>query len=179
MRKGLAIFVIILFSFFLLPNIALITQSQSLDIEEPSVIYSLPYPGILTDHPLYFVKEFRDTVLVFTTRDNIKKAQLYLHLSDKKMSIALQLAQKGKEDLSKRELMKAEDYFLKITPLLKEAKEQGNESSDDFIIKLEQSNAKHKEVIAQVMKELNEAEIETFKTILDKNNQAQREIEQL
>lgn len=179
MRKGLAIFLIILFSFFLLPNLALITQSQSLDIEEPSVIYTLPYPGILTDHPLYFIKELRDNVLIFTTRDNIKKAQLYLHLSDKKMSIALQLAQKGKEDLSKKELMKSEDYFFKIIPLLKEAKEQGNKSPDDFVLKLEQSNAKHKEIITDVMKELNEAEIETFKTILDKNNRAQREIEQL
>ncbi len=179
MRKVLTIFSIILFSFFLLPNIALITQSQSLNIDEPEVVYPLPYPGILTDNPLYFIKELRDQILIFTTRDNVKKAQVYLHLSDKHMAIALQLAQKGKEDLSKKELLVAEDFFLKIPPLLREAKEQGSESSGDFISKLQQSNAKHKEVITEVMKEVNEAEIETFKSILDKNIQAQREIQQL
>lgn len=179
MRKFVAIFLIILFSFFLLPQISLITQSQTLNIDEPEVVYPLPYPGILTDHPLYFVKQTRDRILIFTTRDNVKKAQLYLHLSDKHMAIALQLAQKSKGDLSKKELMRAEDYFLEIPPLLREAKEQGSSTSTDFISKLQQSNAKHKEVITEVMKEVSDAEIETFKTILDKNNQAQKEIQKL
>lgn len=179
MRKFVAIFLIILFSFFLLPQISLITQSQTLNIDEPEVVYPLPYPGILTDHPLYFVKQTRDHILIFTTRDNVKKAQLYLHLSDKHMAIALQLAQKSKGDLSKKELMRAEDYFLEIPPLLREAKEQGSSTSTDFISKLQQSNAKHKEVITEVMKEVSDAEIETFKTILDKNNQAQKEIQKL
>lgn len=179
MRKFLAIFLIIIFSFFLLPQIALITQSQSLHIDEKEVIYPLPYPGILTDHPLYFIKQMRDGILVFTTRDNVKKSQLYLHLSDKHMAIALQLAQKGRGDLAKEELIKAEDYFLEIPPLLKEAQQQGASSTDDFMSKLLQSNAKHKEVITEVMKEVSDAEIETFKTIIDKNNQVQKEIQKL
>lgn len=179
MRKFLVIFLIIIFSFYLLPQIAFITQSQSLSIEEPEVVYPLPYPGILTDHPLYFMKQMRDNILIFTTRDNVKKAQLYLHLSDKHMSTALQLAQKGRGDLAKDELLKSEDYFLEIPEILKEAKQQGASSTDDFVSKLEQSNAKHKEVITEVMKEVSDAEIETFKAIIDKNNQAQKEIQKL
>lgn len=179
MRKFAAIFLIIIFSFFLLPQIALITQSQSLNIDEPEVVYPLPYPGILTDHPLYFIKQMRDSILVFTTRDNAKKAQLYLHLSDKHMAIALELAQKSKGDLSKKELINAENYFLEIPPVLREAKEQGSSSSADFVSKLQQSNAKHKEVITEVMKKVSDSDVETFKTILDKNNQAQKEIQKL
>ncbi len=179
MRKYFTIFLIIVFSFFLLPQLAFITQSQSLNISEPEVVYPLPYPGILTDHPLYFAKEMRDSLLVFTTRDNVKKAQLYLHMSDKHMAIALQLAQKGKGDLSKKELLRAEEYFLEIPPLLKEAKDQGAASSTEFTSKLKESNAKHKLVITEVMKEVSGAEIETFKTIIDKNIQAQKEIQQL
>lgn len=179
MRKVVSIFLIIVFSFFLLPQIAFLTQSQSLNITEPEVVYALPYPGILTDHPLYFVKETRDSILLFTTRDGLKKAQLYLHLSDKRMSIALELAKKGKGDLAKKELLQAEEYFLEIPPLLTESKDQGTAAPSEFISKLKESNAKHKLVITDVMKEVSDAEIEAFKTILDKNSQAQKEIQQL
>jgi hypothetical protein len=179
MRKVFVSFLIIIFSFFVLPQLALITQSQTLNIDESEVVYPLPYPGILTDHPLYFIKQIRDDILIFTTRDNIKKAQLYLHLSDKHVATALQLAQKGKDDLSQEELMKSEDYFLEVPTLLEESKEQGASSSAGFIDKLEQSNKKHKEVITEVMKEVNDPEVSTFKTILDKNNKAQQELKHL
>src|SRR3989344_2373320 len=151
----------------------------SLRLDQPEVIYPLPYPGLLTDHPLYSLKEWRDRILIFTTRDNVKKAQLYLHLSDKRMATALQLAEKGKEQLSKRELTNAENYFLKIPSLLIDAKKQGSGLSEDFVTKLRQSNAKHKEVITDVMKDLNQAEIKSFQTILEMNAQASKEIEQL
>ena len=156
-----------------------LTQSESLRLDQPEVIYPLPYPGLLTDNPLYPLKEWRDSILIFTTRDNVKKAQLYLHLSDKRMATALQLAEKGKEQLSKRELTNAENYFLKIPPLLIDAKKQGSGLSEDFVTKLRQSNVKHKEVITDVMKDLNQAEIKTFQTILEMNAQASKEIEQL
>ncbi len=179
MRKFLIVIAISFCSFFFLPQIYFITQSQSLNIEEPEVVYPLPYPGILSDHPLFFVKEWRDSILLFTTRDSLKKAQLYQHLSDKYMAIALDLANKGKENLAKKALITAEDYFLSIPKLLKDSKEQGNAASADLVAKLSQSNAKHKEVITEVMKALNQAEIETFKTILEKNSQAQKELQSL
>lgn len=179
MRKFFIVIAISFCSFFLLPQIYFITQSQSLNIEEPEVVYPLPYPGILSDHPLFFAKEWRDSILLFTTRDSLKKAQLYLHLSDKYMAIALDLAKKGKEDLAKKELVTAEDYFLAIPKILKDSKDQGNAASADFVAKLTQSNAKHKEVITEVMKSLNQAEIETFKSILEKNSMAQKELRSL
>jgi len=156
-----------------------LTQSETLRLDQREVIYPLPYPGLLTDHPLYSLKEWRDRILIFTTRDNVKKAQLYLHLSDKRMATALQLAKKGKEQLSKRELTNAETFFLKIPPLLIDAKKQGGGLSEDFVTKLKQSNAKHKEVITDVMKDLNQAEIKTFQTILEMNSRATKEIERL
>lgn len=179
MRKVFASFLIIIFSFFVLPQLALITQSQSLKIDESEVVYPLPYPGILTDHPLYFIKQIRDNILLFTTRDNIKKSQLYLHLSDKHIATAIQLAKKGKDDLSQKELMQSEDYFLEVPPLLKESKDQGASTSAEFIDQLEQSNKKHKEVITEVMKDVNDPEVETFKTILYKNNKALQELKHL
>jgi hypothetical protein len=175
MKKYLGQFFIGIFVFiFICTPISI--GAEPLNLDDKQVVYPLPYPGILTDHPLYSFKNFRDSIILFTTRDNAKKAQLYLNMSDKRMSIALELAKKGKETLAKKELLKAEEMFLNIPPLLKEAKEQGAAPSNDFLSELSQSNAKHKEVITEVMKEVNQADIETFNTILQKNEEVSREI---
>ena len=116
MKRILISIVIVFFSIFLFPAFYSITQSQSLDIEKQEVIYELPYPGLLPDHPLYFIKSMRDKFLIFTTRDNQKKARLYLHLSDKHMSASLALVEKGKELLAVGELQKGEYCHALLLP---------------------------------------------------------------
>ncbi|QQS44478.1 hypothetical protein IPM65_02680 [Candidatus Roizmanbacteria bacterium] len=176
-------FVIIVLAFlsalFFVPSIYNITQSQSINIEEKEVLYQLPYPGLLPDHPLYLVKVMRDNILLFTTRDNYKKANLYLHLSDKHMSAAMELANKGTEQLAIKELMKAEDKFLHIPELLKEVKEQGGSYPSDFMPELYQSNAKHKQVITDVMEKTTQAEIDTLQSLLKKNEEAKSSLDKL
>ena len=176
-------FVIIVFAFlsalFFIPSIYNITQSQSINIEEKEVLYQLPYPGLLPDHPLYLVKVVRDNILLFTTRDNYKKSNLYLHLSDKHMSASIELADKGSEQLAIKELIKAEDQFLHIPNLLKEIKDQGGSYPSDFTLELYQSNAKHKQVIADVMEKTTQAEIDTLQSLLKKNEEAKVELDKL
>lgn len=176
-------FVIIVLAFlsalFFVPSIYNITQSQSINIEEKEVLYQLPYPGLLPDHPLYLVKVIRDNILLFTTRDNYKKANLYLHLSDKHMAASIELANKGTEQLAIKEMMKAEDKFLRIPELLKEVKEQGGSYPSDFMLELYQSNAKHKQVITDVMEKTTQAEIDTLQSLLKKNEEAKTAVEEL
>ena len=59
---------------------------------QEKVIYNLPYPGLLPDSPLYITKVIRDKITDFLTRDNLKKAELYLLYSDKRVSMSLVLA---------------------------------------------------------------------------------------
>lgn len=176
-------FVIIAFTFlsafFIIPSINNVTQSQSINIEEKEVIYQLPYPGLLPDHPLYLVKVLRDNILLFTTRDNYKKANVYLHLSDKHMSASLELANKGTEQLAIKELGKGEDRFLHIPDLLKEIKDQGGSYPNDFMIELYQSNAKHKQVITDVMEKTTQTEIDTLQSLLKKNEEAKAKLDKL
>jgi hypothetical protein len=165
--------------FMLLGTHTFVFSKTSVEVVGQKVVYPLPYPGILADHPLYPLKLIRDTIIVFTTRDNIKKAQLYLHLSDKHMSIAIALAEKGKENDAVQELIRGEEYFSEIPPLLNESKKQGTKPTNDFISKLSQGNLKHKEVITDVMKNLNEAKIETINSVLEMNAKSAREIKSL
>lgn len=135
------------------------TYSQTVDnAPQQKILYTLPYPGLLPDHPLYIIKTVRDRVLDFTTRDTIKKAELYLVLSDKRAAMSLALADKGKQKMAVTTFEKGEKYFLKIPDLLKISKEQGVSPSSEFITKLKLSNAKHEEVGKTLLKKLNNGE---------------------
>ncbi|OGG21381.1 hypothetical protein A3D03_05675 [Candidatus Gottesmanbacteria bacterium RIFCSPHIGHO2_02_FULL_40_13] len=76
------------------------------------VEYNLPYPGLLPDNSLYFIKSFRDQLLLWTTRSEVKKANLYLLLADKNLVMGKTLWEKGNEDLSIRTFEKGERYLL-------------------------------------------------------------------
>lgn len=143
------------------------------------VVYDLPYPGILPDNPLYSIKAFRDKLQEFFTRDNLKKADLYLHLSDKRAAMAQLLSKKGKHQLAITTLSKGEKYFLKIPQLLIDSKKQGVRPSDELVLQLKQANAKHKEVVEKIMKEVPQGNTEAVAAILQYNQDIKKQLENL
>lgn len=158
MKNVTRIFVILMV-LILLPlatyfSFAIQSSGETVNIPESKVVYNLPYPGILSDHPLYFIKAGRDFLMDFLTRDNVKKAQLYLLYSDKRVAMSEALAKKGKNTQAISALSKAEKYFLMIAPLLKEAKKQGGTAPSGFIDTLKLANAKHAEVVTDLLKTL-------------------------
>jgi len=146
---------------------------------QEKVIYNLPYPGLLPDSPLYFTKIFRDRITDFLTRDNIKKAELYLLYSDKRVSMSLVLASKGKNQLAISTFAKGEKYFLRIPQLLASAKKQGGQAPSSFIETLKLSNAKHKELIDELIKILPQGLNEPLSQLTSLNQQVKTEIESL
>lgn len=154
-------------------------QLENIEIEEEEVVYNLPYPGILPDHPLYFLKSIRDNVLIFITRDNERKSKLFLTISDKKMASALALAEKGRGNLSQKELEEGEDLFLKIPKRLSIVKEQGGSYSPELIQNLYLSNKKHRETITEVMKKNTESETNEISELLKKNTEIKNELDKL
>lgn len=79
---------------FLVPLFIYMMEYTPVNATQEKVVYNLPYPGILPDNPLYFIKAIRDQFLILGTRDNIKKAQLYLLYSDKRFAMAISLVKK-------------------------------------------------------------------------------------
>ncbi|MDP4010864.1 MAG: DUF5667 domain-containing protein [Candidatus Roizmanbacteria bacterium] len=154
------------------PALYSVTKPQSVDIEKKTVLYQLPYPGLLPGHPLYILKVIRDNILIFTTRDNQKKAKLYLHLSDKNMSTSIALINEGKEQAAIEQLKTAERRFLLIPPILQELKSQGGEYASAFIVDLSQSNQKHREVITLVIGKVTESDIDVLDELLEQNTKA-------
>ena len=146
---------------------------------QEKVIYNLPYPGLLPDNPLYLTKVIRDRITDFLTRDNLKKAELYLLYSDKRASMSLVLASKGKNQLAIDTFVKGEKYFLKIPELLKSAKKQGAQAPSSFVETLKLSNAKHKELIEELIKILPQGLNQSLILLTDLNQQVKTEIESL
>lgn len=146
---------------------------------QEKVIYNLPYPGLLPDSPLYTIKVTRDRITDFLTRDNLKKADLYLLYSDKRTSMSLVLASKGKNKLAIDTFIKGEKYFIKIPELLKSAKKQGTQAPSSFIETLKLSNAKHKELIEELIKTLPQGLDSSLTELTKINEQVKSEIESI
>lgn len=179
LKKGLLIFFLLLLLLTIAPAIYFLDSSQSGVLSSTKVAYDLPYPGILPDHPLYVVKIVRDRIMEFVTRDNNKKAELYLLLSDKRTAMATELAKKGKDMMALSTLSKAEKYFLKIPSLLRDSKKQGTSPSSEFVQRLRLSNAKHKETAELLLKELPQGSSEIVNQILRLNDEIRKELDRL
>lgn len=165
--------------FFSIPFVHILSYTQTSAYAGDKVAYELPYPGILPDNPLYYAKIVRDRVLEFATRDHLKKAQLYLLLSDKRIATAQELAKKGKTKMAITAMQKAEKYALKIPPLLRTSKEQGVTPPEDFKMKIKQSNEKHAEVIDNIKRSLPQGELNTIKQAEDLNKEIRNDLNTL
>ena len=154
-------------------------SDSSVKTPQEKVVYNLPYPGLLPDSPLYLTKIVRDRITDFLTRDNLKKAELYLLYSDKRAAMSLVLARKGKNQLAIDTFTKGEKYFLKIPNLLKSAKKQGGQAPSNFFETLKLSNAKHKELIEELIKILPQGLNQSLTQLSNLNQQIKREIESL
>jgi len=167
--------------FFLLIGGFLVFENynQTEVFAQEKVVYQLPYPGLLPDHPLYFVKAIRDKMVEFLTRDLLKKTNLYLLYSDKKAAIALMLQKKGKYKMSLDVLLKAEETFFKIIPLLDLSKKQGVAPSADLVEKIKTSNQKHQEIIENFLKTAPVSQKKTIDRLINLNLEIKEKLKKL
>jgi len=136
---------------------ALLLPVQSLaQVEEGTVStkveYNLPYPGMLPDSPLYFLKAFRDRVIATFISDSIKKAEFDLLQADKRLASGIALFEKGKKELAESTISKGENYFEDGIKNLELAKKQGKLNAG-FLTSMELSAKKHLEILGDLKKE--------------------------
>lgn len=105
------------------------------------VEYDLPYPGILPDSPVYFLKVARDNLFLALLREEKQQAFYYLFLSDKRLAAGQMLIRQGKKDLGATTILKAQEYFRQATNLAE--KVNYRELTEKLIV----AGMKHLEVI--------------------------------
>lgn len=176
-KFALPIFLVILL-IITVPLFQLI-NSQSVSPIEQTAEYELPYPGILPDHPLYFLKHWRDKTTEFLTRDDLKKADFYILLSDKSINASVELSKKGKNRLAIDSLIRGEKYESKVPNILRRLKQQGATSSPEFVNKIKNSNIKHKKIIQGLIDEMSAVDRQAVADIMRLNQEIGREVANL
>lgn len=178
-KKILISFLFFVFLVLTTATFYVLDYPRATTINQEKVAYNLPYPGILPDHPLYFIKLVRDKIIEFTTRDNLKKARLYLLASDKRAAMTMPLVKKGKGKLAITTISKGEKYFLQIPLLIETAKKQGDSPDPGLMNDLKVSNAKHQEIIESLLKELPQGQIDAVNEVLKINQEIKKELEKM
>ena len=144
--------VLTLFLLFLLNfNFVFAKEDVKLDTSSPSTksaaSYSLPYPGLLPDNPLYIFKVARDAIIRFFISDPLKKAEYDLLQADKRLNAGYYLSLKniGKDKIVVSTVSKGENYFENSLKETLQAKNQGADTND-ILRRLVASSKKHQEI---------------------------------
>lgn len=106
--------------------------------------YYLPYPGLLPDHPFYFLKMLRDRVRLLMANSATKKFELQLLYADKRVGAADVLIQGGKAELAHETAVKAEGYLEMALETSKLTGDQAHRQT------LGQAVYKHAQVLEQI-----------------------------
>lgn len=113
-------------------------------------VYILPYPGILPDHPLFFLKKLRDSVIEMLIADQVRKSEFYLLQADKHLNAGIFLYEKGNKDLAIKTITLSSDFMKRSVDGLQSIKAGGREIPASVVEKLEQSTGKHIEVLTEM-----------------------------
>jgi len=109
--------------------------------------YQLPFPGMLPDHPLYFLKRVRDYILERLISEPVRKAGFYILQADKRLQMGIQLIDNGKGLLGEQTISKGTKYFVQAETLLSQLKKDGTTVPSYIVEQMEKSLGKHKSVI--------------------------------
>lgn len=142
-----------------------------ISLESKEIEYELPYTGILPDHPLYMLKQARDKVWLFIAREPIKKAELLLHISDKKAAMASLLSQKGAWSKSVEIMLESENDFHMVFEYAARSEEIGAAPTEDFIQKMKLSNQKHRQIIEDLLASTPDGERKVLEEVLKQNEE--------
>lgn len=179
MKGIIVVLFLTLLGFYSQSAYAVVMTNVKLDsISTNSADYTLPYPGILPDHPLYFIKVLRDRILIWFTKDSVKIVEFEILFADKRLRMGQILGENGKGDLAITTISKGEKYLQKAVDSYKVVLKDSKEDANTLYDKLSKSAAKHREIIEEMMAKDTRRRGE-WQKIFDLLNEIQEEIRKL
>lgn len=142
------------------------------------VEYALPYPGMLPDNPLYFMKAFRDRIIGMLINDPLKKAQFNLLTSDKRLNAAQSLLAAGKTQDVVSVVSKSNNYFELGLESAATAQKAG-ENTRNTLLGMQTAGLKHYEIVLGMSKRVDKQYRSQIKKELDRISQFNKTISKL
>lgn len=146
---------------------------------ENKVEYALPYPGILPDHPLYFIKKFRDMLMEKLIADPVRKVEFYVLQADKNMNMGIFLAAKQKNSLAIETMTIAQKRMEMALASAMTLKQDGKEVPSNLIEKLTNALDKHKEIIREFQNNETNTQKEVYDSLVATINKLQEDVGKL
>ena len=143
---------------------------------EQKVDYTLPYPGILVDHPLYFLKKLRDQVLERLISDPVRKIEFYVLQSDKALNAGIFLGARNKQALASEMFAKSGASMENAVKAATALKAQGREIPGYVVERLNKSLAKHQEMLSDLGQKATETQKANLMSVLEVMNKLQLEV---
>lgn len=140
-------------------------------VQQKEVDYYLPYPGILPDHPLYWLKMIRDRVRLYLTRDPLQKLERLLLYADKRLGAAKILVEGNKPDLGATTAIKGEQYLEQAVGKFNDLK-QTDKASPEFDDKFKKAVLKHEEILKKILEKVPDQTKPEIKKALEINQKS-------
>lgn len=121
------------------------------EVTETKAEYTLPYPGILPDHPLYFLKKLRDQIMERLIADPIRKMEFYMLQADKSINTGVFLAAKQNESLTAEAVLRGKAFVSQAIESASALKAEGKEVPPYLIERFGNALAKYQEVLGQLI----------------------------
>lgn len=131
----------------------IVTMSSSVFAQSADT--KLPYPGLLPDSPIYFLKSIRDKVKGFFIFSEDGKALYALTLADKRLSEAKALSDKGEDELASVTAEEAGKESESAQEHLTKAESEGKDVTA-IVAKLAANSARQQAVLAKVLEKVPE-----------------------
>jgi hypothetical protein len=127
------------------------SDSPVLGVEASEINYQMPYEGkVLPDSPIWILKAARDRIWYFITSSPLRKAELALLFSDKRLMSAQTLFKNKKPDIAVSTLTKGEKY-LEVAVLQESIARSRGFDTSMFLERLATASLKHREIIDGLM----------------------------
>lgn len=119
----------------------------------------LPDPGLTPDSKLYFLERIGESIRIFFTFGDLKKAERYANLAAERLAEAKAVVEKGKSDLAEKTLKRYQEHLAKSIARAEKAQSKGKniEKVMAVITKVGQATTKHLEVLAEVYQKVPES----------------------
>lgn len=134
----------------------------------------LPDPGMLPDSPFYFLKSLSENIgTIFTFGDNAKAGR-FLNLSEKRLSEAKALADKGNTEMAERAIERYQEQVENALSRAERARERG-EDTDDILTRVSEATLRHQETLADVYEKVPEEAKPAIKRAMEKTMRGNEE----
>lgn len=158
--RNILLIVLVGLGFLLLFSLALAQEAlPNAPVPSPSpVVYPLPYPGILPDHPLYVFKQIRDQILLLLITNPVRRIEFHILLADKHLNMGIFLVEKGKSKLAVTTISRGVAYLGKAEVYLFQIPGGGTPEMLSLKDRFEQSLGKHQEIVDALITQLTGSE---------------------